>query len=186
MSDGTVRKHLPPMGLYAGKGNGVNIRHDSPKTVEYRHQYVARRLANLNANGRPKVPEAFLDESYRHVDHSRQLTWLPRGPTVKDNGRKPMMVIFGAFIVFAQGNCFCAEIVRKSLLTWPVHGGSRGQPKQGRGRRAMDSEEWKQMPEVVRASRITPDLHDYQGNFNADLFEKIFKKPLRHAEGKLR
>lgn len=106
-----------------GKGIRRNILHDSPTNVLYREVYVNERLANINGRFNPDLPEVFLDESYCHVDHSTGRTWVrPRG-VVNESGRKPMLVIFSAFIVFKEGHGRRAEIIKDSVCVWPVDGG---------------------------------------------------------------
>ncbi|GJJ68190.1 hypothetical protein EMPS_09547 [Entomortierella parvispora] len=60
---------------------------------------------------------------------------------------------------------------RKSILIWPVKGQLRGRE----GGRAADNELWKTVPDFVREAGIAPDYHDYHGNFDADLFERLFE-----------
>lgn len=82
--------------------------------------YVKERLANINDKLNPIQAEVFLDESYCHVDHSTQKTWVrPRG-VVNESGRKPMLVIFAAFIVFKDGHSRGATIIPESVHVWPV------------------------------------------------------------------
>lgn len=93
-------------------------------------------------------------------------------------GRKPMMVIFGAMIVFRQANSLHAEIVKgqRELPWWPVKSGPRGHV-QGKspGRAFIEDEDWQYLPESVRNAGITADLYDYHGNFTAELLESIFE-----------
>lgn len=106
------------------KGTRINILHDAQTNVMYRGVYVKERLANINGKFNPDQPEVFLDESYCHVDHSTQKTWVrPRG-VINEKGRKPMLVIFAAFIVFKEGHGRRAQIIPESIHVWPVQGGN--------------------------------------------------------------
>lgn len=67
-----------------------------------------------------------------------------------------------------------ANLVRESVLIWPVKGEQRGIAR--RGRAAADNELWRTVPDFVRDCQIAPDFHDYHGNFTADLFERLFTK----------
>lgn len=170
----TLRRYLRLLGYHYGKGNRRNIFHDAQGTIDYRNVYLEKRLRNLNSNELPIFPEVFLDESYCHLDHHARNTWVPTGGVVNERGRKPMLVIFGAFVVYRQDNRLEAALVRESVLIWPVKGKARG--RAAGGRTANDNLLWQTVPDFVRDSGVAPDFHDYHGNFTADLFEKLFKK----------
>jgi hypothetical protein len=122
----TTKRHLRLLGFYYGKGERRNILHESPQVVDYRSVYLGRRLRNLNANNMPKKVEIFLDESYCHLDHHNRLTWLPRGGIVYEQGRKPMLVIFGAFAVWQNHTANIVNAGKNiaslfySSMTWAV------------------------------------------------------------------
>lgn len=101
------------------KGERRNILHESPQNCAFRGQYLRQRFQNL-ANDVPRLPEIFLDESYCHANHLRQKTWVPTGGVVHERGRGNLVVIFGAFAVFANGgsNKIAAELVPRSVLVW--------------------------------------------------------------------
>ncbi|KAI9264069.1 hypothetical protein BDA99DRAFT_47812 [Phascolomyces articulosus] len=100
----TVQRHLTKINFKFGKGNKLNILHDSPANIQLRKTYLDKRIGNLNANNMPITPEVFLDESYMHLDHHSKQTWFEPGMDMRESGRKPMLVIFGAFIAFRQDN----------------------------------------------------------------------------------
>jgi hypothetical protein len=68
-----------------------------------------------------------------------------------------------------------AEIVKNSILIWPADGATPMQENR-RGPKSKDRDEWMNVPDYIKKSGIAPDIHDYHGNFNTDLFEKIFKR----------
>src|SRR4051812_318225 len=70
------------VGLCYGKGNRRNILHDSQNNIDYRNLYLERRFNNLNSKRLPIAAEVFLDESYCHLDHHAQCTWLPKNGIV--------------------------------------------------------------------------------------------------------
>ena len=105
-----------------------NINHDSDANVEYRHKYVSERLQNLNGKCRPIKPEVFLDESYCHLDHHAKKIWAPVKNLINEFGRKPMMVIFAAFVIFREGRRVDAEMIKDSVTVWPVNGGKNVNP----------------------------------------------------------
>jgi transposase len=108
------------LGFKYEKGIRRTILHDSSTNMLYRELYVNQRLANINDKFNPNQPELFLDESYCHIDHSTGRTWVrPRG-VVNESGRKPILVIFAAFIVFKEGHERKAEIIQESVNVWPV------------------------------------------------------------------
>ena len=168
----TLHRNLKALGFHYGKGNRRNLLHDSQGTIDYRNVYLEKRLNNLQRNGLPIAAEVFLDESYCHLDHHARFTWVPAKGVVNERGRKPMLVIFGAFVVFCQDSQLEAKLVRESVLIWPVKGQQRGISR--RGRAAADDELWRTVPDFVRECQIAPDFHDYHGNFTADLFERLF------------
>lgn len=46
-----------------------------------------------------------------------------------ESGRKPMLVTFGAIVVFHQNNKLEARVVRDSILICPIDGKARGSGK---------------------------------------------------------
>jgi hypothetical protein len=68
-----------------------------------------------------------------------------------------------------------SKIVEESVVIWPV-GRKTHIPARKPGRPAANSNVWTSVPPFVRNANITPDTIDYHGNFNADIFEKLFKK----------
>jgi hypothetical protein len=100
----TIKRHLRLLGYYYGKGERRNILHESTQVTAYRSKYLKNRMENLmGTNDVPNRPEIFLDESYCHLDHASRLTWLPKGGVVYEQGRKPLLVIFGAMAVWRNG-----------------------------------------------------------------------------------
>lgn len=119
-----ILKHdLCHMGFYYGHGNHQNILHNSQAVLNYRALYLEWHIVNLNANDLPKYPEIFLDESYCHLDHHSRMTWVKKGGIVNKWGKKLMLVIFRAFIIFRQDNHLYVELVPDNILIWPVKGG---------------------------------------------------------------
>src|SRR5260363_307551 len=120
----------------------------------------------------PILPEVFLDESYCHMHHNQNLTWLPKDGIVYEKGRGPMLVIFGAIVIFQDrnNNQIKGKLVHQSLLIW----NPTAKPSTGKGRK----KKFKRMgvvPDAIKNANIVPDEVDYRGNFNAEVFEKIFK-----------
>ena len=118
-------KDLHTMKLTYKKGERRNILHDSPANIEYRYRYSNERLKNQNGNKQPIQPEVFLDESYCHLDHHVGKTWaLVRG-VVNERGRKPMMVMFAAFVVFKSERKLRAKMIEDSIQVWPAKNGKK-------------------------------------------------------------
>lgn len=241
LSFSTIRRNLHEMGVNFGGGNRRHHLYNTPGNIKYRIRYAKRRLQNiarLNVSPSPQVPEVFLDESYCHIGHNSKRTWYRPGDIVLQHGRGPMLVMFGAFIVYNNNGKVQAEIVPKSLDIWPVNGighltpkeekKSKGNEQTGRqgsnqdsdldtdedtyqdmdqetdqernnghrlrkrpeqrknpeqqktpgkrGRPAKDKELWKIYPDEVLKAHLVPDTRDYHGNFNADIFESLFKQ----------
>ncbi|UZO29622.1 uncharacterized protein OCT59_023086 [Rhizophagus irregularis] len=103
------------------QGERRNILHESPNNVAYRCRYLRFRFANLEGkNDVPRHPEVFLDESYCHLHHTSRNTWVPHQGVVLAPGHGPLVVIFGAIIVFRNGssNKLHGELVPNSVHIW--------------------------------------------------------------------
>ncbi|KAF9160086.1 hypothetical protein BGX20_002673, partial [Mortierella sp. AD010] len=124
-------------------------------------------------------PEVFLDESYCHLDHSAANWWVPKnGGIVSEPDRKPLLVIFGAFVAWysKKKKMLQAKFVKNSLHIWPAIGKSHlpKQPKAGADK--YDAVLWNRIPPEVREAEIIADDRDCHGNFTAVVFDCIFKK----------
>lgn len=112
------------------------------------------------------------------------MTWVKKGGIVNEWGRKSMLVIFRAFIIFRKDNHLHAELVPDNILIWPVKGGIHKQATpHGRGgghehshSPAQGNNIWTSLPDCVCNSGIAPNYHDYHGNFTAELFERLFDR----------
>ncbi|CAB4410029.1 unnamed protein product [Rhizophagus irregularis] len=164
---------LHHLGYYYGQGERRNILHESPNNVAFRCRYLRFRFANLEGqNDVPHRPEVFLDESYCHLHHISRNTWVPHQGVVLSPGHGPLVVIFGAIIVFRNGssNKLHGELVPNSVHIWDP----RIKPPGNRGRKRSNAEEWNDVPDVVKDANIVPNQMDYHGNFNAEIFEDLF------------
>ncbi|GES77743.1 hypothetical protein H257_11777 [Rhizophagus clarus] len=161
------------LGYYFGQGKCRNILHESPNNVAFRYRYLRFRFANLEGNNEvPSRPEVFLDESYCHLHHTSRNTWVPHQGVVLAPGHGPLVVIFGAIIVFWNGssNKLHGELVPNSVHIWDP----TIKPPENRGRKRNNAEEWNDVPNIVKDSNIVPNQVDYHGNFNAEIFEDLF------------
>ncbi|GET02903.1 hypothetical protein H257_11777 [Rhizophagus clarus] len=150
-----------------------NILHKSPNNVAFRCHYLCFRFANLEGNNEvPSCPEVFLDESYCHLHHTSRNTWVPHQGVILAPGHGPLVVIFGAIIVFRNGssNKLHGELVPNSVHIWDP----TIKPPENRGRKRNNAEEWNDVPNIVKDSNIVPNQVDYHGNFNAEIFEDLF------------
>ncbi|GBC03350.1 hypothetical protein RclHR1_05080016 [Rhizophagus clarus] len=120
----------------------------------------------------PSCPEVFLDESYCHLHHTSRNTWVPHQGVILAPGHGPLVVIFGAIIVFRNGssNKLHGELVPNSVHIWDP----TIKPPENRGRKRNNAEEWNDVPNIVKDSNIVPNQVDYHGNFNAEIFEDLF------------
>ena len=163
------------LGYYYGRGERRNILHETPANVAFRGRYICKRLENLQGkNYVPTKPEVFLDESYCHLHHNRNNTWLPHQGVVLTQGHGPLVVIFGAIIVLRNGNTnrLIGEIVPNSLLIWDPS----IKPPSGRGRKRTNADSWGELPDAIRRANIVADNIDYHGNFTAEIFEDLFER----------
>ena len=166
---------LHMLGYYYGRGERRNILHESPTNVAFRNRYLQYRFKNLQGKNKvPIRPEVFLDESYCHLHHTTNHTWVPNHGVVYTPGRGPLIVIFGAIIIMRNGNTnkLYSEIVPNSLLMWDPS----IKPPSSRGRKRINADAWADIPEVIRNSNIAADHVDYHGNFTAEIFENLFDK----------
>ncbi|CAB4413177.1 unnamed protein product [Rhizophagus irregularis] len=164
---------LHRLGYYFGQGERRNILHESPNNVAYRCRYLRFRFANLEGkNDVPRHPEVFLDESYCHLHHTSRNTWVPHQGVVLAPGHGPLVVIFGAIIVFRNGssNKLHGELVPNSVHIWDP----TIKPPGNWGRKRNNADEWDNIPDVVKDANIMPNQVDYHGNFNAEIFEDLF------------
>ncbi|CAB4493350.1 unnamed protein product [Rhizophagus irregularis] len=139
---------LHRLGYYFGQGERRNILHESPNNVAYRCRYLRFRFANLE--GKNDVP--------------RRVVLAP--------GHGPLVVIFGAIIVFRNGssNKLHGELVPNSVHIWDP----TIKPSGNWGRKRNNADEWDNIPDVVKDANIMPNQVDYHGNFNAEIFEDLF------------
>lgn len=182
MSVSTVGRRLHALDHNFGKGQRRHHLYQSSGNVKYRYQYARTRLENITRvnSPLPKVPEVFLDESYCHIGHHSRCTWYKPGDIILDHGRGPMLVIFGAFIVFNDYGRLRAEMVQRQLHIWPVSGAAHltkaAGESRGRGRPPIDDERaWNAIPPSVIEAGLAPDTRDYHGNFNSAIFEQLFE-----------
>lgn len=164
---------LHQLGFYYGQGERRNILHESPNNVAFRSRYLRFRFANLEGkNDVPHLPEVFLDESYCHLHHNTRNTWVPHHGVVLTPGHGPLVVIFGAIIIFRNGssNKLNGELVPNSVHIWDP----TIKPPGIRGRKRNNAEEWNDIPDVVKEANIVPNQVDYHGNFTAEIFEDLF------------
>ena len=115
-----------------------------------------------------------MDESYCHLHHTTDRTWIPNHGVVYIPGHGPLIIIFGAIAVMRNGNSnkLFGEIVPNSLLLWdPLI-----KPPSSRGRKRANADAWDNIPDVIRNFKIVADHVDYHGNFTAEIFEDLFDK----------
>ncbi|KAF9359650.1 hypothetical protein BGX26_011804 [Mortierella sp. AD094] len=156
-----VRRDLIKLGMFWGKGIRQNVLHDAPQNVAYQLQYLRKRLANLRVvNGQfvSIVPEVFLDESYCHLDHAAAKRWVTSGGVVSEPGRKPLLVIFAAFVVYYDEDTkeLKRSFVEDSVHIWPAIGKAYLR-KPGQRLSAHDAALWSNVPvEIQDAGIIAP------------------------------
>jgi transposase len=163
------------LGYYYGQGERRNMLHESPVNVAFRNCYLRRRFENLQGKNKvPTRPEVFLDESYCHLHHTTNHTWVPNHGVVYSPGRGPLIIIFGAIIVMRNGNTnkLYGEIIPNSILMWDPS----IKPPSSRGRKRTNADAWNDVPEVIRNSNLAANHVDYYGNFTAEIFEDLFEK----------
>ncbi|CAB5395250.1 unnamed protein product [Rhizophagus irregularis] len=152
---------LHRLGYYFGQGERRNILHESPNNVAYRCRYLRFCFANLEGkNDVPRRPEVFLDECCLAPGHG------------------PLVVIFGAIIVFRNGssNKLHGELVPNSVHIWDP----TIKPPGNWGRKRNNADEWDNIPDVVKDANIMPNQVDYHGNFNAEILKTFFQLFYEH------
>ena len=104
-----------------------------------------------------------MDELYFHLGHNTPHSWSFPEIVVLQNGRGPMVVMLGAFIVYNNGDKLLAVIVKKSLHIWPVTGLSH-----------LSAPVAKVDGEVVEEVREAEEVQDIQ---EVEVVERVQKKP---------
>ncbi|KAI8887163.1 hypothetical protein K501DRAFT_330756 [Backusella circina FSU 941] len=111
----TLLRDLHCLDFKHRKGKNFNVLHDKPCNVEYKHDYVNKRLMNANNKDHPIQPEVFLDESYCHVDRHTEKSWSKKDSKKRTKGRQEMVVMFGAFVVHRNGRKLDAKMIEESI-----------------------------------------------------------------------
>ncbi|KAI8597877.1 hypothetical protein EDD21DRAFT_436135 [Dissophora ornata] len=174
----SVTRYLRKLGHFWGKGIRQNMMHDAPENVAYRLQYLKMHLDNLAAIGDefvPIIPEVFLDESYCYLDHAAAKRWVRKGGIVAEPGRKPLLIIFAAFVVYYDQETRKVEskFVKDSVYIWPAIG--KVHIKNDSRRSAENRKLWYAPSEIRDAGIIAID-YDYHGNFASVLFDGLFQR----------
>jgi len=111
-----------------------------------------------------------------YINHSLSKGWVDTEDNVYQQDKGPMMVIFGAFVVWRdQHDNVQGGFVEDHIINWPADGGNRLQEGVKKGRPFKDKEKWlSAVPPEILASKTVPQTHDYHGHFNSDIFEILF------------
>ncbi|CAG8451897.1 8946_t:CDS:10 [Scutellospora calospora] len=122
----------------------------APQNVLYQAQYLRWRFENIQGQND-----------------------VPKDGVVYKSERGRMLVIFGAIIVFHNGNSNKVEeeFIHKSFLIWDP----TAKRPTGKGRKKKNAKAWETVLDAVKMAGIVPDKVDYHGNFNAEVFERIFE-----------
>ncbi|RIA90710.1 hypothetical protein C1645_823006 [Glomus cerebriforme] len=143
IAEGTVRSIILDWNKH---GEHKNILHELPNNVAFCCHYLCFHFANLEGNNdMPRYPEVFLDESYCHLYHTSRNTWVSHQGIILAPRHGPLVVIFGAIIVFQNrsSNKLHSELVLNSVY--------------------------------IRDVIIKPSGNlDYHENFNAEIFKNLF------------
>lgn len=128
----------------------------------------------VGKNNVPTRPEVFLNESYYHLHHTTNCTWVPNHGIVYSQGHGPLIVIFGTIVVMWNGktNKLYGEVIPNSIVMWDPS----IKPPSSKGRKWANLNSWDDVSEVVRNSNIIVDHVNYHSNFTAKIFEDLFEK----------
>ena len=156
----TIYRTVRRMGFKWLKGYRRLLAAEKPEIQAFRAAYLRRKLLNRDANNIPRRPEIYLDESFIHEHHTRELSWvhaenkkLYAAPTSRGN----RYVIVGAGVVQKENDHIKASWVNDAIKVWNTSKRRRMGPGGG-----SDSDDY-QFEE------------DYHGNMNADKFERWFR-----------
>lgn len=159
VSSRTLLRYVDDMGLKYGRGRVRHGLHESAACVALRAEYLRRLRENRDASDMPIRPEVVLDESFCNLHHVRDTTWYVDGDFVsRPSGKGPRFCIVGAGVYKRHGRSLQAGWVPDSFVMWAANTKGTGAK---RGLAVMAGED---------------DEVDYHGNFNAQLFQKWFKK----------
>ena len=88
---------------------------------EIRAQYLRRKVFNRDENNIPKKPEIYLDESFVHEHHTRQVSWV-HSDTKKlfaaQTNRGDRFVMVGAGVVLNENGSISASWIKDSVKVW--------------------------------------------------------------------
>ena len=76
LSEETIRKTVTNMGFIWAPGRRRRVAAERPENILLRTQYLRMKRNNRDENNLPILPEVFIDESYVHLYHSAQKTWV--------------------------------------------------------------------------------------------------------------
>ena len=117
----TIRRALHAMGYRWGVGKKRHLLAMSLPVIAYRAEYVRRKINNrmLDEHGGPITAEVFLDETFCHLYHTKNQTWVLKGANRPARSKGPKYIIVGAFVVFRNGDSIAhAEWVEDSIKMW--------------------------------------------------------------------
>lgn len=95
----TLARTLDRWGFEFGKGKRSQHLKEKDEIIALRQKYLRRIRANRHANGSPRKPEIYLDESYVNKNHSNDFIWYSGedGPWVqKPTGKGERLIIINA------------------------------------------------------------------------------------------
>ena len=166
LAEATIRRTLHNMGFTWGPGRRRRVAAERPENVLFRTQYLRSILQNRGENNKPTLPMIFIDESFIHLHHSAQRSWIH---DINDKlfgvaeGKGARFVIVGAGVIYQMNGVFRGKWMENSVRVW----NSTSRKRRGRGRQGKRDE-------GTSSSSSSDFEEDYHGNMNARKFEKWF------------
>ena len=140
LSEETIRKTVTNMGFMWAPGHRRRVAAERPENILFRTHYLRMKRNNRDENNLPILPEVFIDESYVHLYHSAQKTWVH---DVNDKlfgvpeGKGARFVIVGAGVLYQQDGVLHGKWVENSVRVW----NSTHRKRKKRGRRYRRDED---------------------------------------------
>jgi hypothetical protein len=92
-----MRRVLRRLGYRYLRGEKRNYLAETASNVAFRVQYIKTKLKNRDSEGRPVLPEVYLDESYINQNHTASRSWVDKTrKRFAKEGKGPRICIVGA------------------------------------------------------------------------------------------
>jgi transposase len=175
VTSSALRRGLLRNGFYFGPVCRRNALKEREDVVANRRKYLATLRANRDHNGRTIRPEVYVDETFVHVNHRKQLTWNEEGSLVNvPSGVGERLIIVDAII----------QHDREGQYGWVPHAHLHFKSRRRTGdyHGAMNTENFTKwatsqlFPQIPRHALIILDNAPYHNTLTAETFPQSTSK----------